>query len=432
MSNKEVSVNMPKVVAFLLMVALCHPVISTNPEEGSDARLRAVLAELKQKETTIKEQRHLYDLSYALYISDVKFLDEFGGEHAPHPNTYNAKQLPFILIGLAKIVSRILINILKYSDLYFPEEPLFAPTRKTLLQRLHEIRTRMHDAKMDIHADGGHLIVEDFSIDDDGMGYISDANDPYEPAMALIERGRQYLKGKAEGLLTRFPGGLRPFALCKVFWRYNAPRDLALEIMAPSTNLDQILGDLKSLMPAVPDHDRSLQYDLLKLHRDKLRYSGIKYEWLRSQAEEHHYATGHMQGDLEDFLADLECPPPLYAMNEAGRTLYDGVRNGALEAYVEISDELVNEHTLHPMHDLSPYISRTSSSDAGRNDMDNSLAALRDRFGMLQISRDGERRVDLESDGSTSASDLVELRASSPENSGGRCGGSSSRKCIGY
>ncbi|TPX43642.1 hypothetical protein SeMB42_g04656 [Synchytrium endobioticum] len=172
---------MSKLILGLLMMGLCLPSLSMDAVDAGEPGL---LPNLKQAEDDIMRERRVYTPAHAIYISNPFVTESFFMAEVSRLARDECewdRSDAAVRIALGRRVSRILINILKYYDLYYPGTPLTSPVRDMLLQRLKE-----QQYVITKYNNGVKLL-----FDDDGMGVISTAADPYKPLLdAIYEAGK--------------------------------------------------------------------------------------------------------------------------------------------------------------------------------------------------------------------------------------------------
>ncbi|TPX33804.1 hypothetical protein SeLEV6574_g08339 [Synchytrium endobioticum] len=130
---------------FFSLLVLCHQVLSTTTNQRTAIELKDILAHFQAREHAVEEHRALYDISFALTAPTKEGIEAFNeGILYPllQPKTDDSSRescelrMQIDQIGLShyRFFLRMIINVYKYHDLKFPENPLASFERQKLLE----------------------------------------------------------------------------------------------------------------------------------------------------------------------------------------------------------------------------------------------------------------------------------------------------------
>ncbi|TPX53345.1 hypothetical protein SeMB42_g00832 [Synchytrium endobioticum] len=201
---------MSKPIFFLLLVGFCHLALSMDPDDAVQfpAQLHPLALKYIEMEAEIKRERRVYDLDYAYDLTfrpiggfEPSSWDEYAHAHNSH--------LASIAITWQRFVSRMLINIYKYHDLLDGTTPLSKHTRFMIIHGL--LKEIYSDVETFMERSDPEYVEGIPEFEDDGMGFISEAEDPYDALFSAIQNVRGVLGIEADKLHFYVHRGATPF-----------------------------------------------------------------------------------------------------------------------------------------------------------------------------------------------------------------------------
>ncbi|TPX34597.1 hypothetical protein SeMB42_g07304 [Synchytrium endobioticum] len=385
-------------------------------------RVHENLARMKAKVTkeaaVIRERRRVYNLVYAFYITGEEGVQKFLIDHTPDDDVYEEvpdgfKYFTLMCTMWFNVFYRIFLNIYKYHDLYYPEAPLLRCERVEVLKRLICLPKMAVDSLKDYPET---FTLERFAMEDDGFGFIREPEGPYPKLHSEIIKVSELLQMEVKNFLILVQSGnLKRPDRQKVVVALGLPPGLAEDFedkirLMTKTELTQLLDNLRNEFINTPSSDASLPYAILKHEYKKVNRYITMYTKLRETVATLDFtdnmATTSFINEVESFLNKMD-PDTLTCdayLKETGEAIYKAIARGTDTGYVEISDELFEEHIaeLKPLPEFDDLIilgtgpnedpmtiisgaagTHTDGIDACMNDHQ---AELNDRIGLLELN----------------------------------------------
>ncbi|TPX45755.1 hypothetical protein SeLEV6574_g03687 [Synchytrium endobioticum] len=356
-------------VIFLLMLGVYCLGTSADLTDQLEADLAATKAKVIEEVADIQKHRRLYDVHFALYLTSSRGLHQFFLSHGPNYGIGESdEEAPQVLKYLnlmdaawLNVWSIIILNIYKYHDLCYPNEPLLPRTRHELLQRWDMVeavrRTVMSEA------DERHTL--DWPVlDDDGRGFISNAKDAYVGLRSEMENVKDVIKMEAEKLLLYVERRIPPLTSRQLDWvveAFKLDNDVGALIksrvmLITKTKMDEMFEILAELLRRISPSDTSLEYLILRNDCETLLLLADTYAMARETAATLDFNDEDAAKALTDDIAVLVNSMNVIVfgdfVSERGGDLYQAIEQERETGYVAISDDLLNEYQLKPIPEL--------------------------------------------------------------------------------
>ncbi|TPX40029.1 hypothetical protein SeLEV6574_g06846 [Synchytrium endobioticum] len=201
---------------FFSLLVLCHQVLSMPTNQKALYDLRVILAEFQAREREVEEHRALYNIAFALTAPTKEGIVDFKNK-ALHPslrpNAEDSSRESFEVrmelnrVGFThyRFLVRMIINVYKYHDLKFPENPLASFERHKLLELAQSVQglAKSHMGRFSWYARSLRLPEinpHDVYIDDDCWGFKGVPKKKLERMVAQNERLRKVLTAEHKTL----------------------------------------------------------------------------------------------------------------------------------------------------------------------------------------------------------------------------------------
>ncbi|TPX45742.1 hypothetical protein SeLEV6574_g03700 [Synchytrium endobioticum] len=371
--SRHLDCIMSNPIFFLLLVGFCHLAISTDPDDEVQfpAQLHPLALKYIEMEADIKRERRVYDLDYAY---ELTFRPIGGFEPASWDEAVSAhdSHLASIAIAWWRLVSRILINIYKYHDLLDGATPLSMHTRFIIIHGL--LKKNDSDIEEFMKKFDPEYVDGIPEFEDDGMGFISETKDPYEPLFSAIQKVREVLEIETDKLHFYVHHGATPLTerylnllLDEISENIGDVKEHIVRRIVPITRSEwnKLYEDLqKAFSKAKPD-DTSLSCISLYDH-----YSHLMDDIQRNCYVELREMAAAPDINLTEF-DEMRYDPIAYfpdefdEVKERAEALHEAMRKGERLGYVVISDDRLERCQLKRMFELDPFIRPPSTSGTG-------------------------------------------------------------------
>ncbi|TPX45999.1 hypothetical protein SeLEV6574_g03499 [Synchytrium endobioticum] len=357
---------------FLLIIGVYYRGTSADLTDRLEANLAAERAKVIKEVADIKTRRRVYDVHYALYITSNRGVGKFIRTHFPpyeyhegderEPQVY--KYLGYISVAWINVLYIMILNIYKYHDLYYPNEPLFSRTRYELLQRLNMLESTPRSMLPEYDE---NLTLDMAVLKDDGMGFISDAKDPYVNLMSEMEKFKDVITSEAKKLLVYVKSRVPPLTSRHLDWILG---DFALNgniqvliknlvRLITKAEMDEMIKSLANSFGRISSSDTSLEYLILRNDYNEVLNRAEKYAKARETVAldiSDHDATSALVYDIAALIRSMDLMLFGDFASERGKALDIEIKQKRETGYVEISDCLLKKHQLKHMTELDAFL----------------------------------------------------------------------------
>ncbi|TPX40816.1 hypothetical protein SeLEV6574_g06393 [Synchytrium endobioticum] len=354
---------------FFSLLVLCHQVLSMPTNQKALYDLQVILAEFQACEHAVEEHRALYNIAFALTAPTKEGIADFKNkaiDPSLRPKDEDLSLESFevrmeierIALTHCRFLLRMIINVYKYHDLKFPENPLNSFERRKLLEVAKKVRkqVRLHIEHFNVNA--RYLGLPEMNlygvyIDDDCWGYRGVPKENVKRVVEQNERLREVLTAEHEKLDRLF----------KSESEFNGQVELKTK-----AEIDELFEGIE--VPSFEDRQNSIATS-----------RQMVYSRYLVAAEFHHVLADRYKLEMKYLsLDDTDLPEAHRFVLEsfrAGTTLDDSKKwksahqefeNGYLNVannlakemgaeFVEVSKDLLAKYQAEYMPELEPYIS---------------------------------------------------------------------------
>ncbi|TPX42409.1 hypothetical protein SeMB42_g05134 [Synchytrium endobioticum] len=328
---------------FLLIIGVYYRGTSADLTDRLEADLAAERAKVIKEVEDIKTHRRVYDVHYALYITSGLGVSKFIRSHFPDYENHEGDEEVSQVSKCA---------------------PLFSRTRYELLQRLNVLESTPGSLLPEYDE---HLTLEMAALKDDGMGFISDANDPYVNLMSEMEKVKDVITSEAKKLLVYVKSRVPPLTSCYLDWVLGGLAligDMQILIkdlvsLITKAEMDEMIKSLANSFGRISSSDTSLEYLILRNDYNELLNRAEKYakagETVALDISDHD-ATSALVYDIAALIRSMDLMLFGDFASERGKALDIEIKQKRETGYVEISDCLLKKHQLKHMTELDAFL----------------------------------------------------------------------------